>query len=131
MEDIESEYVLFKPLSRTDADENILAVIFSVNPIELAGLVTLAGSVMPGTDPVQVPQGADCNSITAFACAQGNRDAPRAVLGMLGVDVGEVMRRRFRDDILTFPRYRCVVDRLACRRMTLLTISMGVPALLA
>ena len=32
---------------------------------------------------------------------------------------------------LTFPRYRWVVERLACLRITLLTISMGVPALAA
>ena len=99
--DIPYEYVLFKPLSRADPDENIRAVIFPVNPVELAGLFTLAGSVMHGTDPVQVPQGADCNSITAFAYAQADLAAPRAVLGMLGVDGREAMRKRLRDDILT------------------------------
>ncbi|MGD8368516.1 MAG: DUF169 domain-containing protein [Desulfobacterales bacterium] len=76
-------------------------ILFPVNPVELAVLVTLAGSVMPGTDPVQVPQGADCNRITAFACAQADLAAPRAVLGMLDVDGREVMHKRFRDDILT------------------------------
>ncbi len=99
--DIPHEYVLFKPLSRTDPDENVRAVIFTVSLVELAGLVTLAGSVMPGTDPIQVPQGADCNSITAFAYAQGDLAAPRAVLGMLGVDGREVMRKQLRDDTLT------------------------------
>jgi len=99
--DIPYEYVLFKPLSRTDSDENIRAVIFPVSPIELAGLVTLAGSVMPGTDPIQVPQGADCNTITAFAYAQADLDTPRAVMGMLGVDGREVMQKRFHDDTLT------------------------------
>ena len=99
--DIPYEYVLFKPLSRTTPDENVRAVIFPVNPVELAGLVSLAGSVMHGTDPVQVPQGADCNSITAFAYAQGDLAAPRAVLGMLGVEGRKVMRKRFRDDIVT------------------------------
>ena len=98
---IQYKYVLFKPLNITDPDEIIRAVIFLVNPVELSGLVTLAGSVMPGTDPVQVPQGADCNSITAFAYAQVESAAPRAVLGMLGVEGREVMRKRFRDDILT------------------------------
>ncbi len=98
---IPHKYVLFKPLSRTDADENIRAVIFPVNLVELSGLVTLAGSVMPGTDPVQVPQGADCTSITAFAYAQAESAHPRAVLGMLGIDGRELMRKRFRDDILT------------------------------
>ena len=72
-----------------------------MSPDELGGLVTLAGSVMPGTDPVQVPQGADCNSITSFAYAQADHAAPRAVLGMLGVDGREVMHKRFHDDTLT------------------------------
>jgi len=99
--DIPYEYVLFKPLRHTDSGENIRAVIFPVNPVELSGLVTLAGSVMLGTDPVQVPQGADCNSITAFAYAQAESTDPRAVLGMLGIDGRELMRKRFRDDILT------------------------------
>ena len=100
--DIPYEYVLFKPLSRIASDENLQAIIFPVNPVELAGLVTLAGSIMPGTDPVQVPQGPACTSITAFAYAQADRTEPRAVLGMMGVDGREVMRRRFRDDVLTF-----------------------------
>jgi len=99
--DIPYEYVLFKPLSRTDSNENIRAVIFPVNPVELSGLVTLAGSVMQGTDSVRVPQGACCNSIAAFAYAEAESEAPRAVLGMLGAEGRGVMRKRFRDDILT------------------------------
>ncbi|HSQ85970.1 MAG TPA: DUF169 domain-containing protein, partial [Desulfobacterales bacterium] len=98
---IQYKYVLFKPLNRTDSHENIRAVIFPLNPVELSGLVTLAGSVMLGTDPVQVPQGADCNSITAFAYAQAESNDPRAVLGMLGINGRKLMRKRFRDDILT------------------------------
>ena len=99
--DIPYEYVLFKPLGLTDPDENIRAVIFPVNPVELSGLVTLAGSVMQGTDSVRIPQGADCNSIGAFAYAESESASPRAVMGMLGVDGREMMRKRFRDDILT------------------------------
>jgi hypothetical protein len=110
--DIQYNYVLFKPLSLTDSDENIRAVIFPVNPVELSGLVTLAGSVMPGTDPVQVPQGADCISITAFAYAQIESTAPRAVLGMLGVDGRELMRKRFRDDILTLTLPKPLFQRM-------------------
>ena len=98
---ISGRSVLFKPLSRADSDENIRAVIFPVNPVELSGLVTLAGSVMHGTDSVRVPQGACCNSIGAFAYAEAESTAPRAVMGMLGAEGRKVMRRRFRDDILT------------------------------
>ena len=99
--DIPHEYVLFKPLRRTDSDENIRAVIFPVNPVELSSLVTLAGSVMQGTDSVRAPQGACCNSISAFAYAEAESAEPKAVMGMLGVEGRNVMRRRFRDDILT------------------------------
>ena len=99
--DIPYRYVLFKPLRRTAFDENIRAVIFPVNPVELSGLVTLAGSVMQGTDAVRAPQGTDCCSIAAFAYSEVESATPKAVLGMLGIDGREVMRRRFRDDILT------------------------------
>lgn len=99
--DIEHQYVLFKPLSLTSADENIRAIIFPVNPVELSGLLTLAGSVMRGTDPLRAPQGTDCCGITAFAYAEAESAAPRAVLGMTGSDGRETMRRRFRDDIMT------------------------------
>ena len=99
--DIHYEHVLFKPLSRTDSDEKIRNVIFPVNPVELSCLVTLAGSVMQGTDSVRVPQGACCNSIGAFAYAEAETAGPRAVMGMLGAEGREMMRRRFRDDVLT------------------------------
>jgi len=99
--DIPYEYVLFKPLRLTDPDENIRAVIFPVNVVELAALVTLAGSVMQGTDPVRVPQGADCNSIGAFVYQEADTAAPRAVLGMLGAEGREMMHKRFHDDTLT------------------------------
>jgi hypothetical protein len=99
--DIPYHWVLFKPLSRVEAEENIRTVIFPVNPIELSGLVTLAGSVMPGADPVQVPPGPDCTSLGAFAYAQAEAEQPRAVLGMMGLDGREMMRRRFGDDTVT------------------------------
>ena len=99
--DIPHKYVLFKPLSRAASDENVRAVVFPVTPVELSGLVTLAGSVMSGTDSVRAPQGPDCSGVAAFAYAEAESAAPKAVLGMMGNDGREVMRRRFRDDILT------------------------------
>ena len=38
--------------------------------------------------------------VSAFAYAEGESTAPKAVMGMLGVEGRKVMRRRFRDDIL-------------------------------
>ncbi len=96
-----NKYVLFKPLSQTGKSEDTQVVVFPVNPIELSGLVTLLGSVVNGTDPVQVPQGADCFRITSFAYTLNNKMSPRGVLGMLDVDGRKLMKRRFRSDILT------------------------------
>ena len=99
--DIPHRYVLFKPLRKTDPEENIRSVIFAVSPLELGGLVTLLGSVVEGVDPVHVPQGADCFGLGCFAYDQFHAEPPRAVLGMIGVDGREIMQRRFRDDTLT------------------------------
>lgn len=99
--DVSNRYVLFKPLGKTNPNENTRAVIFPVSPLELAGLTTLLGSVVEGADPVQVPQGPDCCRIACFAYDQYESEPPRAVLGMLDVDGREVMRRRFHDDTLT------------------------------
>ena len=99
--DIPYEYVLFKPLNRVAYEDQIKAVIFPVNPVELSGLVTLAGSVMRASDCIRYGQGADCTSITAYAYAEAESSNPRAVLGMMGIDGREVMRKRFRDDIVT------------------------------
>jgi hypothetical protein len=99
--DIPYEYVLFKPLNRVGEADLIKAVIFPVNPIELAGLVTLAGSVMRTSDCIRYGQGPDCTSIAAYAYEEAESANPRAVLGMMGVDGREVMRKRFRDDVVT------------------------------
>lgn len=116
--DISSRYVLFKPLSGTDPEDDTRAVIFPLSPVELAGLTTLLGSVVEGADPIQVPQGADCFRIGCFAYAQCEAESPRAVLGMLDIDGREVMRRRFRDDTLTLtipmPLYRRLEREASC-----------------
>lgn len=99
--DIPYEFVLFKPLSKTVPEDNMQAVIFPLNPNELGAMITIVGSTMKGTDPVQVPQGPDCGNITSFACVQNDLPVPRAVLGMFGIEGRNVMRKRFREDILT------------------------------
>jgi hypothetical protein len=99
--DISYEYVLFKPLNLVEEEDLLKAVIFAVKPVELAGLVTLAGSVMRRSDCIRYGQGPDCTSITAYAYAEAESANPRAVLGMMGVDGRDVLRKRFRDDVVT------------------------------
>jgi len=56
---------------------------------------------MQGTDPIRVPQGPSCTGLGAFAYAEGESEAPRAVLGMLDKEGREVMNKRFRSDVMT------------------------------
>jgi len=93
--------VVFKPLCDMDPEDDLKAVIFPVTPVELSGLMTLVGSVIPQPDTLLMPQGADCNRITSFVVTQEEKDGQRAVLGMIDVDGREVMRRRFRDEVVT------------------------------
>lgn len=99
--DAGDRYVWFVPLSKTAPEDDTRAIIFPVDPLELAGLVTLVGSVIDGVDPVQVPPGPDCFRIAGYVCARSDAESPRAVLGMVDVDGREVARRRFREDTLT------------------------------
>lgn len=99
-------------LTHTLLDDNIRAVIFPVNPVELAGLITLVGSVTQGTEPILVTQGSDCNNIAAFAYAEVDSATPRAVLGMTGIESRKVMRKFFRDDILTLTLPMPLIQRL-------------------
>jgi hypothetical protein len=110
--DAGDRFVWFVPLSKTAPDDDTRALIFAVNPLELAGLVTLLGSVIDGTDPVQVPPGPDCFRLAGYVCAQSDPGSPRAVLGMLDVDGREVARRRFREDTLTLTVPMPLFERL-------------------
>ncbi len=64
---------------------------------------------MPGADHIKIPQGADCNSLTAFAYAKADLAAPRAVLD---VDGREIMRKRFRNDTLTLTLPKPLFQRM-------------------
>jgi uncharacterized protein (DUF169 family) len=98
---VPARYVLFKPLGETEPEDDVRVVIFPVNPVELAGLSTLLGSVVEGRDPIMVPPGADCFRIAGYPYPRSDAGPPRAVLGMLDIDGREVMRKRFSDGILT------------------------------
>jgi uncharacterized protein (DUF169 family) len=100
--DVPAQYVLYKPLDQVEEGENIRAVVYTVNPVQLAGLITLAGSIIEGTDPVQVStQGGACGDIGCYVYDQEASEKPRAVLGMTGVESREKMRRLFQDDCFT------------------------------
>jgi hypothetical protein len=79
--DITERYVIVTPLSRVKPDERPVVVIFVASPLQIAGLVTLVGSIREGTDPVRVPPRPACQQIGAFVYDEAKKEHPRAVLG--------------------------------------------------
>ena len=79
--DIAEKYVIFKPLDSVEPGERPVVVVFVADPLQIAGLVTLASAVREGTDSVRVPPMAACQQIGAFAYDEARKEHPRAVLG--------------------------------------------------
>jgi hypothetical protein len=84
--DIPFSYVVFKPLIAVDPEqETPVSVVFYANPDQLTALVVLAAYHRPAGESVIVPQGAGCHSIGIYPYREGEREVPRAVLGMMDV----------------------------------------------
>lgn len=80
--DIAEKYVIFTPLGKVGADEKPVGVVFLADPVQIAGLVTLVGSISKRSDPVWVPAHmAACQQIGAAMYAEAKEEHPRAVLG--------------------------------------------------
>ena len=94
---LQTEYVVFKPLSAVDGDDPIAMVMLFVNPDQLSALVTLAGFDSGAVYTSAAPWGASCHAI-AFALAEAQSERPRGVIGFFDIS----QRHRVDRDILSF-----------------------------
>jgi uncharacterized protein (DUF169 family) len=101
--DIREKYVIFTPLSRVKTDERPVVVFFTASPLGIAGLVTLAGAVREGTDPIRVPPMAACQQLGAFVYDEAGKTHPRAVLGYTDIAARENVGKTFRRMCLPWP----------------------------
>ena len=100
--DFSEKYRIFKPLAEVDEKEIPESVIFTVNPIQLTALITLAGSIRNGINSMLTPQGAACQMLGAYVFAEAEKDDPSAVLGLLDLAARDNIRKILPDDVLTF-----------------------------
>ncbi|HVP95135.1 MAG TPA: DUF169 domain-containing protein [Methanoregulaceae archaeon] len=107
--DIRENYVLFIPLEAVHAPDTPIVVVFVADALQLSGLVTLAGAVIDGIDPVIVPPGAACQQIGAYAYDQARSDNPRAVLGYTDLSarysIGHILNNRYLTLALPYSLY--------------------------
>jgi uncharacterized protein (DUF169 family) len=94
---IETAYVVAKPLADAGTDEAVALVYWLVNPDQLAALVTLAGFERGSVDTATAPWGAACQAI-AYAYAEAARPEPRGVIGFFDIS----RRHQVDREILSF-----------------------------
>ena len=99
--EIPNEYVIFKPLSRVEAETPVV-VVFIVNPHQLSALIILANYAREGVDNVIVPMGAGCHQIGIYAYREAFSEKQRAVIGLTDLDARLNVRRQLGDDVFTF-----------------------------
>ncbi|MCK8818081.1 DUF169 domain-containing protein [Natroniella sulfidigena] len=95
---VSTEYVIFKPLSKVEANEEPKAVVFLVNADQLSGLVTLANFDRPTKDNATIFFGAGCHSTIIEVLNQGLSEEPKGLIGLT-----DPSARKFIDqDLLSF-----------------------------
>lgn len=86
--DVPYQYIIFKPLAQVNADkEKPELVVFYVNNDQLSALTVLANYYRPGNENVMIPFGSGCQSVFLIPYAEGQRENPRAVVGLVDITV--------------------------------------------
>ncbi|BDQ37240.1 hypothetical protein SYK_16000 [Pseudodesulfovibrio nedwellii] len=100
--DFKEKYRIMKPLSEVTEQETPESIAFVVNPLQLSGLITLAGSIREGLLDIMAPQGGACQMIGTYVFAQAKADNPRPVLGFTDLAARKHTRMTIPDGHLTF-----------------------------
>ncbi len=95
-------WVVLMPLSAVPEGEEPAVVVFVADAAGISGLVTLAHYRRPAADGVIVPPGAGCMQFFLWAVAEGERDRPRAVLGLTDPSARVAIKRVLGTDVLSF-----------------------------
>ncbi|MCI1822064.1 MAG: DUF169 domain-containing protein [Megasphaera sp.] len=97
--DISYQYVIFKPLSQVNTDEERpVLCIFGVNNDQLSALIVMANYYGSGNENVIIPQSSGCQSIFLIPYAESQKKNPRAVVGLTDITV----RPMLDSDIVSF-----------------------------
>jgi len=101
--DFPEKYAILKPLSQLTDNETPLSVIFTVNPLELSTLVILTGTVTDGgLELIAPPQASGCQTFGNYVFAQGQKDSPKPVLGLMDLAARPYIKEWIPDEYLTF-----------------------------
>jgi uncharacterized protein (DUF169 family) len=100
---IESKYVLFKPLSEVNCEkEKPEAVVFLADADQLSALVVLANYGRQGMENVIIPWAAGCHLIGLLPFNEGKSEKPRAVVGLTDLSARKNVRKLLGSEYLSF-----------------------------
>jgi len=103
MMDVPTKYVVVKPLSQVDPDEdNVQNISFFVNPDQLSALVVLANYARKGLNNVITPYAAGCQVMGILAYQESKREHPRALIGMTDLSARRNVRASLGKSIMSF-----------------------------
>ena len=101
--EIDSRYVLFKPLSDVDpVTDKPEVVVFVVDADQLSALVVLANYGREGMENVSIPWAAGCQLIGIIPINEGKKQKPRAVVGLTDLSARKNVRKLLGAGYLTF-----------------------------
>jgi uncharacterized protein (DUF169 family) len=101
--DIPAEYVIFKPLSDVDPDqEKPQVVVFFADPDQLSALVVLANYNRNDNQNVIMPYAAGCQNIGIYPYQEAKSQKQRAVVGLTDLSARLYIRRQLQDNLMTF-----------------------------
>ena len=101
--EIESRYVLFKPLSQiAEGAEDPETVVFLANPDQLSALVILANYERQGMENVIIPWAAGCQTIGILPYREAKSEKPRAVVGLTDISARKYVRSLLGSEYLSF-----------------------------
>ena len=103
MTDVPFDYVVFKPLSQVDPDqEKPATVVFLADTDQLSALVVLANYEREFNDSVIIPWAAGCQTIGIYPFNEASRERPRAVVGLTDISARVQIKRQLKDDFMSF-----------------------------
>lgn len=102
MTEVDSRFVMFKPLAQVTENDDLQVVIFFCNLDQIAALNVLVNYGRGHNENVIFPFAAGCQTIGIYPYREALRPEPRAVLGLSDISARLYLKRIIKDDVMTF-----------------------------
>jgi uncharacterized protein (DUF169 family) len=101
--DIPAKYVVFRPLREEDLEsDTVKSITLVVTPDQLSALVVLANHEHPERENVGIPYAAGCQVLGIFMYREGEKEHPRALVGLTDLSARKNLEHIIGKDKMTF-----------------------------